>query len=177
MSKTTRSMVLVSNDPLSVSRGSVEVLNKIKEAIAFYGLEDEISVSTVNDIGRNDAVPLVIVYPEAVAYGPVLPEDAQFLVEEHLYKGRVVESKLAPVRELSGQIAWLKNRKGTLPAEQRVVLSRIGLIDPESLEDYILHDGYTALGTALSSMSPAEVIAELDKSGLQGRGGAGFPVG
>lgn len=177
MSKTTRSMVLVSNDPLSIARGSVEVLNKIREAVAAYGLEDEISISTVNDIGRHDAVPMVIVYPEAVAYGPILPEDAQFLVEEHLYKGRIVESKLAPVRELSGQIAWLKTRKGTLPAEKRIVLSRIGLIDPESLEDYILHDGYTALGTALSTMSPAEVMAELEKSGLQGRGGAGFPVG
>lgn len=177
MSKTTRSMVLVSNDPLSIARGSVEVLNKIREAVAAYGLEDEISISTVNDIGRHDAVPMVIVYPEAVAYGPILPEDAQFLVEEHLYKGRIVESKLAPVRELSGQIAWLKTRKGTLPAEKRIVLSRIGLIDPESLEDYILHDGYTALGIALSTMSPAEVMAELEKSGLQGRGGAGFPVG
>ena len=100
-----------------------------------------------------------------------------YLVEEHLYKGRVAAGLQAPARELTGRIAWLSARKGTLPAEQRIVLERAGLIDPESIEDYIIHDGYEALGKALTEMTPAEVIAELEKSGLRGRGGAGFPTG
>ena len=131
----------------------------------------------VGDLGRHDALPLVIVYPEAVIYGPVKPIDVHHLVEEHLYKGRIVTDLQAAKRELSGRIAWLNARKGTLPAEQRIVLERAGLIDPESIEDYITHDGYQALGKALTEMTPAAVIAELERSGLQGRGGAGFPAG
>jgi NADH-quinone oxidoreductase F subunit len=78
---------------------------------------------------------------------------------------------------LSGRIAWISARAGTLPAEQRIVLERAGIIDPLSIEDYIVHDGYQALGKVLTTMKPADVIAELQKSGLRGRGGAGFPTG
>jgi len=175
--KTYRAMVLVSNDPLSIERGSQQVYTKLTEEIAAYGLQDEISLSMVSDIGRHDAAPLVIVYPDAVIYGPIAPENVHTLVEEHLYKGRVVAGLQAPLKEMTGRIAWLSARKGTLPAEQRIVLERAGLIDPESIEDYIIHDGYAALGKALGEMKPADVISELEKSGLRGRGGAGFPTG
>jgi NADP-reducing hydrogenase subunit HndC len=175
--KAIRSMVLVSTDPDSRRRGARKVIARLQAEIQKFGLADEISLAEVTDIGRHDAIPMVIVYPEAVAYGPVKVEDVPYLVEEHLYKGRVANDLLAPPREMSGRIAWLRSRKGTLPAENRVVLERAGIIDPESLEDYILHNGYEALAKALTQMTPAEVSAELDKSGLQGRGGAGFPVG
>ncbi len=174
--KAYRSMVLVSSDPMSVEKGSQEVYQRLQEEIRAFNLEDEVSLSMVGDVGRHDAVPLVIVYPEAVIYGPVKPQDVHFLVEEHLYKGRIAAGLQASLRELSGRIAWISARKGTLPAEQRVVLQRAGLIDPTSIEDYILNDGYQALGKALN-MSPTEVIAEIEKAGLRGRGGAGFPTG
>jgi len=77
-------------------------------------------------------------------------------VEEHLYKGRIVQELQAPARELTGKIAWLSNRKGTLPAEQRIVLERAGLIDPTSIEDYIIRDGYIALGKVVAEKTPAE---------------------
>ncbi len=175
--KTYRSMVLVSNDPESISRGSGEVLQTLEKELKQYGLQEEISLSTVSDVGRHDALPLVIVYPEAVIYGPVKPDDVHFLVEEHLYKGRVASSLVASAKELSGKIAWLSNRQGTLPAEKRVVLERAGLIDPEDIQDYLVNDGYTALGKVLTEMTPEQVIAEIEASGLKGRGGAGFPTG
>jgi NADP-reducing hydrogenase subunit HndC len=175
--KTKRSMVLVSSDSLSMERGASAVYERLEEEIKKFGLQDEISLTLVGDIGRHDAVPMVIVYPEAVIYGPVKPSDVPFLVEEHLYKGRIAAGLQAPAQELTGRIAWISARAGTLPAEQRIVLERAGIIDPNSIEDYILHDGYTALGKVLSTMKPAEVIAELQKSGLRGRGGAGFPTG
>ncbi len=175
--KTYRSMVLVSSDPASMQQGAQEVYQRLNEEICAFGMQDEISVSMVGDIGRHDATPLVIVYPEAVIYGPIRPQDVHFLVEEHLYKGRIAAGLQAPARELSGRIAWLSARKGTLPAEQRIVLERAGIIDPDSLEDYIVHDGYAALGKALGEMTPAQVIDEIKKSGLKGRGGAGFPTG
>lgn len=175
--KKKRAMVLVSGDPDSLQRGARELYKRLHEEIEAYGLEEEVSLSMLNDVGRQDVLPLVVIYPEAVVYGPVRPEEAHFLVEEHLFKGRVIEEKLAPVRELSGQIGWLRSRKGSLPAEQRIVLRRIGRIDPEDIEDYIVDEGYQALGKVLSEMTPAEVIDLIDQSGLQGRGGAGFPTG
>jgi len=175
--KTYRSMVLVSSDAASLERGSQQVFERIQEEITAFGLQDEVSVSMVGDIGRNDAVPLVIVYPEATIYGPVSTDDVHFLVEEHLYKGRIAAGLQASTRELSGRIAWISARKGTLPAEQRIVLENAGVIDPTSIEDYIVHDGYAALGKVLSEMTPTQLIDEIKRSGLKGRGGAGFPTG
>jgi len=175
--KPIRSMVLVSSDPESISRGAQEVLRRLQREVEANDLADEIVVSTVSDVGRHDALPMVIVYPEAVIYGPVTAEDVPFLVEEHLVEGRVAAGLQASTKELSGRIAWLSARRGTLPAEQRIVLSRAGLIDPEDIEEYIIHDGYQALAKALTQMTPADVINEIGKSGLKGRGGAGFPTG
>ncbi len=175
--KAIRSMVLVSSDPSSMQHGAQEIYQHLQEEIKLFGLDREISLSMVGDIGRHDAVPLVIVYPEAVIYGPVHADDVHFLVEEHLYKGRIATALQAPARELTGRIAWLSARKGTLPAEKRVVLERAGIIDPTNIEDYIVNDGYQALGKVLTEMTPEEVIKELEKSGLRGRGGAGFPTG
>lgn len=174
--KTVRSMVLVSSDPESQKRGSAEIYAAFEQLLNQYGLNEEVQLTYATDIGNSAAVPLVMIYPEAVIYGPLQVSEIARIVEEHLYKGRIVEEKLAPRYSLSGRIAWLQARKGTLPAENRVVLKNVGLIDPESIEDYIAQDGYQALGLALTQ-TPAEVIKTIIDSGLQGRGGAGFPTG
>ncbi len=170
-------MVLVSSDPHSLAKGAEEVYQRISEELKAFNLSDEISLSKVSDMERSDASPFVIVYPEAIIYGPIKPEDVHFLVEEHLYKGRIAARLQAPTKELSGKIAWLSAREGTLPAEQRIVLERAGIIDPDSIDDYIVHDGYQALGKVLTEMKPADVIDVLSQAGLKGRGGAGFPTG
>jgi len=175
--KTYRSMVLISNDPNSMLHGAQEIFDCLRSELKKHHLEDEISIAMASDISRMDISPVVIVYPEAVVYGPMKVEDVPFLVEEHLYKGRIATRLQAPKKALSGPIAWLSTREGSLPAEQRIVLERAGLIDPESIDDYIIHDGYVALGKVLSEMQPKDVIATIKNSGLRGRGGAGFPTG
>jgi NADP-reducing hydrogenase subunit HndC len=175
--KTTRALVLVSNDPVSIERGSEEVFRALQAEIRSHGLLDEIKVSTISSISERNDLPLVMIYPEGVAYGPVSADDVRVLVDEHLIQGHIVRSLVGRMHEPVGEIAWLRARSGVLPVQQRVVLGRVGLIDPESLDEYILHDGYAALGKALHGMTPQQVIAEVDKSGLQGRGGAGFPTG
>ena len=175
--KTYRSMVLVSNDSKSMAYGASDVYERFEQEIKNFKLEEEISLSMIGDAGRSDVAPVVIVYPEAVVYGPVTPDDVKFIVEEHLYKGRIASGLRAPRRMLSGKIAWISSREGTLPAEHRIVLQRAGLIDPNSIDEYILNDGYEALVKAVTSMKPDEVIEEIKNSGLRGRGGAGFPTG
>jgi NADP-reducing hydrogenase subunit HndC len=175
--KAYRSMVLVSSDQKSMENGAWDVFQSLQKEIKGFNLQDEVSLSMVGDVGRHDAVPMVIVYPEAVIYGPIKPDDVHYLVEEHLYKGRIATCFQAPVKELTGRIAWVSARKNTLPAEQRIVTERAGIVDPTSIEDYIIHEGYEALGKVLTEMTPPQVIEEIKKSGLRGRGGAGFPTG
>ncbi len=175
--KSTRSMVLVSGDPDSLARGALDVYNTLQQQIAAFGLEDEITLSMISDVSKKAQNPLVLVYPDAIIYGSVSTEDIPQIVEEHLYKGRVVEEKQIPPYDLTGRIAWLSSRKGTLPAEYRIVLKNVGIIDPENIEDYIVHEGYAALGRVLNEITPQETIDLIKSSGLRGRGGAGFPTG
>ncbi|MFP4343899.1 MAG: NADH-quinone oxidoreductase subunit NuoF [Anaerolineales bacterium] len=172
-----RARVLISGDPLSMSRGAEETKLAIEAELSYYGLEEEVQVGYVGQVDRTDALPLVIVYPEGTRYGPVSPENGAYIVEEHLYKGRVVEHLLAPPETLSGEIAHLPGKKGATYAQKRVVLKRAGLIDPMTIEEYIAHDGYFALAQAVTEMTPEAVLETVKSSGLQGRGGAGFPTG
>lgn len=172
-----RARILVTGDPQSLSRGAEETKLAIEAELAFYGLQDEVAVGYAGPVGRTDVLPLVIVYPEGTMYGPVSPKDGAYIVQEHLYKGRKVDHLLAPPEVLTAPIARLPGRQGALYAQQRIVLRRAGVIDPLSIDDYIAQDGYFGLGKALTEMTPAQVLDEVKKSGLQGRGGAGFPAG
>ncbi len=175
--KAIRSMVLVSSDPDSMERGALDVFSKLQQQIKAYDLDEEISLSMISDVSKKGRDPLVLVYPDAVIYGSVTPADIPHIVEEHLYKGRVVEEKQISPYDLSGRVAWLSARKGTLPAENRIVLKNVGLIDPEDIDEYIINEGYQALGKVLKEMTPSETISTIKDSGLRGRGGAGFPTG
>ena len=112
-----RATILISGDPQSLSRGAEETKLAIEAELSFYGLEDEIQVGFTGDVGRTDVLPVVVIYPEGTVYGPVKPEDGAFIVEEHLYKGRVVEHLLAPPEVLSGEIARMPAGKFIDPSK------------------------------------------------------------
>lgn len=172
-----RARILISSDSLSLSRGAEETKLAFEAELSRYGLLNEVQVVYMGPANRTDALPLVIIYPEGTRYGPVTPADAAYIVEEQLYKGRVVEHLLAPPEMLSGESAHLPGQQGDTYAQKRVVLQRAGSIDPTAIEEYIAEDGYFALGTVLSEFSPHAVVETIKESGLQGRGGAGFPTG
>jgi NADH:ubiquinone oxidoreductase subunit F (NADH-binding)/(2Fe-2S) ferredoxin len=173
----TQTKVLVSGDPLSMSRKAEQTKLAFETELTKHGLEDSVEVGYTGKINRTDLLPAVIVYPDAAVYGPVTSEDVPVIVEEHLNKGQVVDYMLAPDEVTADIVESIGEVGEPLFAQKRVVLKRAGMIDPYSLEDYIASGGYSALAKALDEMTPSQVVQEVRASNLQGRGGAGFPTG
>ncbi|MEJ5313344.1 MULTISPECIES: NADH-quinone oxidoreductase subunit NuoF [Anaerolinea] len=168
-----RSHVLVSVDPECVKRGAHQIIDALNDELVAQGLIDEIQVLETSRIG--DPVlfgPDMIVYPEGVHYACLSPDDIPYLVEEHFLKGRIVEKFRAQEKKVVDEELGAPKAK-----EVRVVLRNCGVIDPNNIEDYIAEDGYMALAKVLSEMTPEQVIDEVTRSGLRGRGGAGFLTG
>lgn len=167
-----RSHVLMCVDPECLAKGAHDVLDALQDELVAEGLIDEIQVLETSRIGNCSDGPEIMVYPEGVHYVGLTPDDIPYLVEEHFLKGRIVKkfqfTKAAVIDEELG---------APTPKEIRTVLRNCGKIDPENIEEYIAEDGYLALANTLNGMTPEEVIDTVLKSGLRGRGGAGFPTG
>lgn len=176
MNKHIRAHVLVCGGTACKSSGSAEVLKKMKEEVAAKGLSDEIMVVETGCHGFCENGPLVIVYPEGTFYCGVKVEDVGEIVEEHLYKGRTVERLLYREPLTQEKVPGYKEIE-FYSKQKRVVLAKCGMINPEKIEEYIAMGGYEGLGKAVTEMQPQDVIDEIKKAGLRGRGGAGFPTG
>jgi len=148
----------------------------MKEELAKKGLEKEILVVQTGCHGMCELGPIVVVYPEGTFYTRVQPEDAKTIVEEHLYKGRVVEKLLYRPSEKLESVKHY-NELPFYSKQHRIALRNCGYINPDNIEEYIARDGYQALAKVLLEMTPDDVINEIKKSGLRGRGGGGFPTG
>jgi NADH:ubiquinone oxidoreductase subunit F (NADH-binding)/(2Fe-2S) ferredoxin/NAD-dependent dihydropyrimidine dehydrogenase PreA subunit len=171
-----RAHVLICAGTGCVASGSKQVEAALREEIAKKGLDKEIKIVETGCHGLCEAGPMVIVYPEGTFYAGVQEQDVPELVENHLYKGRIVERLLYkdPVTHESipdyKELSFYKK-------QMRSVLANCGFINPELIEEYIAHGGYEAVAKALTQMKPEDVISEVKKSGLRGRGGGGFPTG
>lgn len=171
-----RAHVLICGGTGCKSAGSKEVQLAFSRAIEAKGLSDEVMVVETGCHGFCEHGPLVIVYPEGTFYCQVKAEDVEEIVESHLFKGRIVERLLyhEPLTHESipnySEIKFYKK-------QHRLVLENCGAINPEQIEEYIAVGGYEALAKAVTTMSPEDVIEEIKKSGLRGRGGGGFPTG
>lgn len=167
-----RSHILVCADPECLAKGAHDVVDALQDELVAQGLLEEIQVLETSRIGSCSDGPEMMVYPEGVHYVGMTADDVPFLVEEHFLKGRIVEK----FREVHKAI--VDEELGPLrPKEVRVVLRNCGEIDPMNIEDYLAVDGYQALGKVIGEMTPDQVVDEVTKSGLRGRGGAGFPAG
>jgi NADH:ubiquinone oxidoreductase subunit F (NADH-binding)/(2Fe-2S) ferredoxin len=171
--KLARAHVLVGIDPESVLNGVYSFIDELKKVIKEKGLEEEVKVLETGSLGPRGMGIVMVVYPEGVYYVNLKKEYIPKIVEEHLIKGR-------PVKEFlyKGEIPTItKEEVGIRRKQTRIVLENAGIIDPENIDEYIGRDGYRALEKALFEMKPEDVIEEVKKSGLRGRGGAGFPAG
>ncbi|MCK4679139.1 MAG: NADH-quinone oxidoreductase subunit NuoF [Bacteroidales bacterium] len=171
-----RTQVLLCQGTSCMSNGATSVREALKEALHKAGLEKEVEIITAGCMGICELGPVMVIYPDGFFYQRVKPEDAEEIVQEHLLKGRVVKRlfyKKPKTEELIAKIEDIDFFK----LQEKIARRNCGLIDVNTINDYIGADGFMALGKALTEMTSQEVINEVKKSGLRGRGGAGFPTG
>jgi NADP-reducing hydrogenase subunit HndC len=155
---------------------SEQLFHNLKKEIIEKGLENEVQVITTGCFGFCEKGPIVKVMPDNTFYTQVKPEDAIEIIAEHIIKGRKVHRLLYVNPETNESVSDSKHM-GFYRKQLRIALRNCGFIDPENIEEYISRDGYAALAKCLTEMTPAQVIEEMKKSGLRGRGGGGFPTG
>ncbi len=169
------SYVLVCGGTACCSGGGTTVVEEFKKELEAAGLKDKVQVVVTGCLGFCEQGPIVKILPQGTFYVQVKPEDVKEIVAEHLVKGRVVQRLCYDPEQAKKLVA-----EANIPFYQkqyRIVLRNCGVIDPEKIEDYIARDGYKAIEKVLFEMTPEQVVEEILKSGLRGRGGAGFPTG
>ncbi|MGN1070374.1 MAG: NADH-quinone oxidoreductase subunit NuoF [Candidatus Fimadaptatus sp.] len=172
-----RSHVLICGGTGCTSSGSHKLMEHFEKALKDKGLEEEVKVIRTGCFGLCEMGPVVVVYPEGAFYARVKDENVEEIVSEHLMKGRVVTSLLYHDKTTAHNAVTSLEKVDFYKKQMRVALRNCGVIDPENIDEYIAVDGYKGLTKVLTEMTPEEVIAEVSKSGLRGRGGAGFPTG
>lgn len=173
-----RAHVLVCGGTGCTASGSGDLLKRFEEKLKEHSLEKEIKIVRTGCFGLCEAGPVVIVYPEGTFYSRVKVEDVDEIVSEHLLKGRKVQHLVyVDHATQESSVAKSLDEIGFYKKQKRLALRNCGVIDPENIDEYIAFDGYKALGKVLTEMTREQVIDEVVKSGLRGRGGAGFSTG
>jgi NADP-reducing hydrogenase subunit HndC len=168
--------VLVCGGTGCKASSSENIVSNLRTEIKKQGLADFAQVVKTGCFGFCEKGPIVKVIPDNTFYTQVTPEDAREIVEEHVVKGRKVHRLLYVDPEKKEHIDDAKSMN-FYKKQIRIALRNCGIIDPENIDEYIARGGYESLGNVLANMSPDQVIDIVKKSGLRGRGGAGFPTG
>jgi NADP-reducing hydrogenase subunit HndC len=171
-----RAHVLICGGTGCTSSNSQKVKQELEAQLNKNNLDKEVKVVITGCFGLCAEGPIIVVYPEGVMYTMVKVEDVEEIVNEHLIKGRPVKRLMAGDKDADDTTKSLDN-VDFFKRQVRVALRNCGVINPENIDEYIAFDGYKALAKALTEMTPEQVIEEIKKSGLRGRGGAGFPTG
>lgn len=172
----TRTNILVCGGTGCMASESDKILKNLEVIIKARGYGEEVSVVKTGCFGFCEQGPIVKIEPDNIFYVRVTPKDAKEIIDEHIIKGRKIERLLYNDPTANKRVS----RQEDIPfykKQLRVALRNCGFINPEDIYEYIAAGGYEALGKALTQMTRDEVIEEVKKSGLRGRGGGGFPTG
>ena len=156
--------------------GSSEVAAALEEEIEKQGLSSEVDIRRTGCHGFCERGPIIVIHPEEICYFKIEPKDVPEIVSETIKEKKIIERLLytdpATNEKIihESEIPFYKN-------QERIVFGSNVSIDPKSIEDYLAIGGYSALAKALSGMSADEVLQEVKKANLRGRGGGGFPAG
>jgi NADH-quinone oxidoreductase subunit F len=170
--------IIVCHGTGCLANGSPGVAEALRQAIAAAGVDASVSplIKTTGCHGFCSRGPLVIMQPSGIFYQRVKPKDAEEIVRKTIIDGEPVE-RLLYTDDRTGEKIAHDHEIPFYKHQERIVMRHIGKIDPTDIRDTIGAGGYKALAKALCTMSPEEVVSEVEKSGLRGRGGAGFPTG
>jgi NADH:ubiquinone oxidoreductase subunit F (NADH-binding)/(2Fe-2S) ferredoxin/ferredoxin len=159
-----------------IASKSDEIIVNLQDALKNNGYDKEIDVVKTGCFGFCGQGPIIKIHPDNVFYVKVAPEDCEEIVAEHIVKGRVVERLLfnEPVSE---EKITEHSRMNFYKKQYRIALRNCGLVNPEDISEYIAFQGYEALGTAITTQKPEDVVNIITEANLRGRGGGGFPTG
>jgi len=155
---------------------SQAVIDAVGDELSRQGLDNSVRLCVTGCHGFCEQGPVIIIEPGNIFYCQVSPEDAFEIVYQTVMKGEVIE-RLLYRDPVSGKSFQTQAEIPFYRAQDRQILSQNCMVDPCSIEDYIVAGGYSALTKVLGGMMPEEVIKEIKSSGLRGRGGGGFPTG
>jgi len=153
-----------------------DLIPVLERRLAARNLCDQVEIRDAGCRGMCSLGPVVLIQPEEIVYVNVRTADVPELVDKTLVNKEVIQRLTYTTPESHKAVRYYSETR-FYHKQLRNVMRRCGIIDPQSIDDYIVHDGYRGLGKALSSMRPAQVIEEVKESGLRGRGGAGFSTG
>ena len=172
-----RAHIMVCGGTGCTSSHSPQIAEAFEQQLKANGLDEEIKVVRTGCFGLCAIGPIVMVFPEGACYSRVTPEDVPEIVQEHLIKGRIV-TRLLHMEGDEGEAVTSLNETQFYKHQMRIALRNCGVINPESIDEYIGADGYMALSNILENkIDPQEIIDNIKNSGLRGRGGAGFSTG
>ena len=166
--------ILVCRGTGCTSSKSPEIINNFRRILKEKDIQN-VRVIQTGCFGLCAKGPIVIIRPEDTFYAMVKPEDCEEIIEKHIQQGELVERLLC--KDIDNTVVNRLDELNFYKKQKRIALKNCGIIDPEQIDEYIAFDGYKALEQVLTSMTPDEVIEEVSRSGLRGRGGAGFPTG
>jgi NADH-quinone oxidoreductase subunit F len=168
--------VLVCTGGGCIASGALEVSAAFTKELEDSGIARNTRVIETGCLGPCAVGPVVLIYPDGVFYQNVKIDDVHEIVEEHLLKGRIVTRLVSHAPGTDRSVAEMEDVE-FFHRQVKIVLRNSGIIDPLKIEEYIAREGYQALSKVLTEMKPEEVVSEVLRSGLRGRGGAGFPTG
>ena len=158
------------------SRDALDVLEKMQDELRRWKLDKKFKVVQTECRGFCAMGPVMMIYPEGILYCKVRPEDVKEIIDETLMKGNKIDRLIFKELDSCQNIPFYKDTP-FYAKQTRVTMRNCGVINPESIDEYIARDGYAALSKALTELTPAKVVEEVKKSGLRGRGGGGFSTG
>ena len=156
--------------------GCIEVAEAFKDEIKKQNLQDKVDVRITGCHGFCERGPIVVIKPDEVFYQRIQLKDVKEVISETIINNKIID-RLLYVEPKTEEKILHESEVPFYKRQKRLIFGKNGLIDPREIKDYIAVDGYDAIAKALEGLNPDQVIEEIKKSGLRGRGGAGFPSG